>query len=230
MAKVLFIEDDPSWQEILKDLLDTANHDALYAPTLNLAILALNNRENFDVIIFDLHLPLKAVNENPEKPKSPFGKNPFVWLDALIEGIKGKKIKLPQIIIVTAIKISTRDVSTCFTKYRGTVYHLFDKNDFDDQEFMDSIKDAAEYSLPSKANPVNYWHKLVNALLMTFIAITIFGILLFSISQIPDPDTQQTFLKIGGALLIVVAIFITMFSQNTKIEDIVESIIKVWGK
>jgi len=48
------------------------------------------------------------------------------------------------------------------------------------------------------------------------------------VQQIADPKTQQVFLQIGGALIIAIPLFILIFSQRAKVEDIIGSITKIW--
>jgi CheY-like chemotaxis protein len=217
MATVLFIEDDPSWQEIFKELLETAGHDAHRAATCEAAIGLLSGKKKFDVIVFDLHLGTKDLSDNP-----------FVWLGALIDGLQARKLRTPPIIIVTAVGVTTREVARAFADYRGKVFSFFEKADFDPREFMQSIKDAADHFPGRFARPLSFLQLLAYALMMTVIVLSIFGGLLWSVQQIADPKTQQAFLQIGGALIIAVPLFILIFSQKARIEDIISAIARIW--
>jgi uncharacterized membrane protein YcjF (UPF0283 family) len=62
---------------------------------------------------------------------------------------------------------------------------------------------------------------------MTVIVLSTFAVLLWSVGQIADPKTQQTILQVGGAVIVVIAIFVTVFSQNTKLENIMEGLSKI---
>jgi len=217
MARVLFIEDDPSWQKILKTLLETAGHEAHRATTFEAAIAVLSGKKKFDVIVFDLRLGAKDLEGNP-----------LVWLDALVDGLEARKLRTPPIIIVTAVGVTIQEVIRAFTDYRGKVFAFFEKADFDPMDFMRSIKDAADYPLHGGMRTQSFLRLFAYAVMMTAIVLLTFGGLLWSVQQIADPKTQQVFLQIGGALIIAIPLFILIFSQRAKVEDIIGSITKIW--
>jgi CheY-like chemotaxis protein len=212
MARVLFIEDDPSWQEILRELLETAGHEAQRANTIESAMGILRGKQKFDTVVFDLRLGAKAL-----------GDDPFVWLDALVDGLKARKLRVPPIIIVTGVDVTTQQVARSFTQFRGIVFSFFEKKDLNRKDFMQSIKDATNHPRPRSSLQL-----LASALLMSVLVVSTFAILLWSVGQIPNPQTQQVLLQTGGALIVVIVIFVAVFSQNAKLEDVIESISKIW--
>lgn len=217
MAKALFIEDDPGWQDILRRMLETAGHESQRATTFEAAIGILSGKKQFDVIVFDLRLGEK-----------PAGSNQFVWLDALIQGMIARKLKMPPIIILTGVDITKREIIQAFTEYRGYIFSFFEKKDFDPKDFLQSIKDAVDYSPDNRPKSRSFFQLFAYTLLMTAIMLLTFGILLWSVRQVPDPQTQQTILQVGGAVIVVIAVFVTVFSQNTKLENVIESVSKIW--
>ena len=80
----------------------------------------------------------------------------------------------------------------------------------------------------SPNQPKSFIFLFIYALLMVLVAISIFGILLWSVNQIADPKTQQTILQVGGAVIVVIGIFIAVFSQNTKVENFIDAISKIF--
>lgn len=216
MAKVLFIEDDPGWQDVVRRLLETAGHESQRATTFEAAMGCLTGKKQFDVIAFDLRLG-----------ERPPGSNPFVWLDALIQGMTARKLKIPPVIIVTGVDVTKQEIIEAFTEYRGHIFTFFEKRDFDPKEFLQSIKDSVAYS-PDRPRSRSFLRLCAYTLLMATIMLLTFGILLWSVRQVPDPHTQQTILQVGGAVVVVVAVFVTVFSQNTKLENVIESVSKIW--
>jgi len=219
MANVLFIEDDPQWQEILSDLLKTAGHQSFRATSIDTAMGFLQSKQKFDIVVFDLQLGTNEIR-----------KNPFVWLDALQDGLNSKKIQIPPIIIVTGTEISKPRVRQIFTSYRGVVLDYFEKSNFDDQLFMQILKSGAIFSQASNSKPKSFLPVVGYTFLMAIIVSLTIGVLLWSVKQIPDPSTQQTFLQIGGALIVIVALFVLIFSQNARIENVIDSITQIWKK
>lgn len=217
MARVLFIEDDPSWQNVLRKLLETAGHESQRATTFEASIGCLSGKQSFDVVVFDLRLGEKSPSDDI-----------FVWLDAFMQGMTARKLKVPPIIIVTGVDVTKREIIQAFTEYRGHVFNFFEKKDFDPKDFLQSIKDALDSSPNSRPKSRSFFQLLAYTLLMTTIVISTFAVLLWSVGQVPNPQTQQTVLQVGGAVIVVVAIFITVFSQNTKLEDVIESLSKIW--
>ena len=217
MAKALFIEDDPGWQDILRRLLETAGHESQRATTFESAIGILSGKKQFDVIVFDLRLGEKPANSDQ-----------FVWLDALIQGILARNLKVPPIIIVTGVDITKKEIVQAFTEYRGYVFSFFEKKDFDPKDFMQTIKNAVDHSPTNPRKSRSGLQLFAYTLLMTAIMLVTFGILIWSVKQVSDPQTQQTILQVGGAVLVVIAVFVTVFSQNTKLENVIEAISKIW--
>lgn len=217
MAKVLFIEDSPSWQDIVRKLLETAGHEAQRATTFDAAIGILSGKENFDVIVFDLRLG----------EKSP-GDDTFVWLDALIQGMKARKLRIPPIIIVTGVDVTKREIVQAFTEYRGEIFGFFEKRDFDPKDFLHSIKEAVDHSPNGRPKSRSFSQLLAYTVLMTAIVLSTFAVLLWSVREIPDPQTQQTILQVGGVVIVVIAVFVTVFSQNTKLESVIQAVSKIW--
>jgi CheY-like chemotaxis protein len=218
MARVLFIEDSPGWQDILRKLLETAGHEAHRATTCEVAIGILSGKQQFDVIVFDLLLG--------EEFPSP---NSFVWLDALIHGIRARKLKVPPIIIVTGVDVTKQEIIQAFTEYRGDIFWFFEKKDFDPKDFLQSIKGAVELSSSDIPRPRSFFRLLTYAfLLMTVIVLPFLGVLLWSVKQISDPQTQQMLIQVGGVVIVLTAVFATAFAQNTKLENIIESVSKIW--
>lgn len=217
MAKVLFIEDDPGWQDIVRRLLETAGHESQRATTFEAAMGCLSGKKKFDVIAFDLRLGEKFP-----------GSDPFVWLDALIQGMTARKVEIPPIIIVTGVDVSKREIVQAFTEYRGHIFSFFEKKDFDPKDFLQSIKNAIDYSPDNRLKQRSFFQLFAYTLLMITIMLLTFGILLWIVRQVSDPKTQQTILQVGGAVIVVIAVFVTVFSQNTKLENVIESVSKIW--
>lgn len=217
MAKALFIEDDPGWQDILRKLLETAGHENQRATTFEAAIGILSGKKQFDVIILDLRLGEK-----------PARNDQFVWLEALIQGMIARQLKVPPIIIVTGVDVTKQEIIQAFTEYRGYIFSFFEKKDFDPRDFILTIKSAVDYQPSNHHKSRSGLQLLGYTLLMTAMMLATFGILLWSVKQISDPQTQQTILQVGGAVIVVIAVFVTVFSQNTKIENIIEPISKIW--
>ncbi len=216
MARVLFIEDDPSWQDVLRKLLDTAGYTSQRATTFEAAIGCLSGKQPFDVVVFDLRLGEKSPNNDT-----------FVWLDALIQGMIARRLKLPPIIIVTGVDVTKREIIQAFTEYRGNVFSFFEKRDFDPKDFLQSIKGAVDGSPGNLPRSKSFFQLLAYTLLMTVIVLSTFAVLLWSVGQIADPKTQQTILQVGGAVIVVIALFVTVFSQNTRLENIMEGLSKI---
>jgi CheY-like chemotaxis protein len=212
VKKILFIEDDPEWQEIMKELMQTAGHETIRANSHTDAIKLLTNNEHFNAILFDLKLGLTPINDRP-----------FMWLDALVQGLNERNIDLCPIIIITSASLSKNQVREAFTRFRGIVFDLFDKNPktktFDSLEaLLQSINEATKYELQKK--PPSFWHLLINSLLMTGIITASIGILLWAVTQIADAKTQQTFIQWGGAIIVVFVLFLIITGQYAKLEDI----------
>lgn len=217
MSKVLFIEDSSSWQDILRKLLETAGHEAHRANSFDSAINILSGRQPFDVIVFDLLLGEKSATDDT-----------FLWLDALIQGMRTRKLVIPPIIIVTGVDVSKQEIIQAFTDYREVVFGFFEKRDFHPKDFLQTIKEGADYDSHSQRRPKSFGRLLAYTILMTLIVLSTFAVLLWSVKQISDPQTQQTILQVGGAVIVIIAVFITVFSQNTKLENIAEIIAKIW--
>jgi CheY-like chemotaxis protein len=217
-SRVLFIEDNPRWREFLKEILETAGHETRHAATLEGAIHLLNSKEKIDVIVFDLNLG--STKEN---------RNPYVWLDALKDGLIARDISIPPIIVVTGMLVSARQVGECFAEYRGIVYDFFEKSGFEESErrFLQSVRDAA-VTHSQKPKPASLLRLLGYSLLIATIFVLIIGVLFWSVSKITDPKTQQIFLQVGGALIVVFVVFVFMLAQSTKIENVIDSITKIW--
>jgi hypothetical protein len=177
----------------------------------------LSGKNQFDVIAFDLRLG--------EKPP---GTDQFVWLDALVQGMTARKLPIPPVIIVTGVDVTKQEIIEAFTEFRGHVFAFFEKRDLDPKKFLQSIKDATAYSPDSRPRSRSFLQLLAYTLLMATVMLVTFGILLWSVRQVPDPQTQQTILQVGGAVIVVVAVFVTVFSQNTKLENVIESVSKIW--
>ena len=216
MTRVLFIEDDSGWQDILRRLLETAGHEAQRATTFEAAIGILSGKKQFDVIVFDLRLGEKSPNDNQ-----------LVWLDAFIQGMTARQLRIPPIIIVTGVDVTRREIVQTFTEYHDHIFGFFDKKDLDPKDFLRRLKEVANYTSLGHARPRSFVHLLAYAVLMTAIVLATFGVLLWSVSQVSDPKTQQTILQVGGAVIVVVAVFVTVFSQNTKLENVIEFISKI---
>lgn len=216
MRKVLFIEDNTNWQKVVQQILSTAGYEMRGATSFDAAIDILNGKQKFDVIVFDLKLDEYTKNDDP-----------FLWLDALIQGLTSRKIKIPPIIIVTGVNVSNKQIVQAFTEYREYVYSFYEKRDFDPKKFLLSIKGVIEHS-PQQSKSL--FHLFMYALLMTAIVFSTFGGLLVIIKQIADPKTQQTFLQIGGTLIAVIVIFVLVFTRYSRFEDIVESVSKLWRR
>src|SRR3972149_312689 len=116
MTRVLFIEDDSGWQDILRRLLETAGHEAQRATTFEAAIGILSGKKQFDVIVFDLRLGEKSPNDNQ-----------LVWLDAFIQGMTARQLRIPPIIIVTGVDVTRREIVQTFTEYHDHIFGFFDK-------------------------------------------------------------------------------------------------------
>jgi CheY-like chemotaxis protein len=217
MAKVLFVEDDVSWQEILEELLETAGHETQRAPTIDAALGILRGKQKYDVIVFDLKLGTKSKNDDP-----------FTWLDAFIQGILMRKLQVPPIIILSGVELTKIQIIQAFTEYRGYIFNIFEKSDLTSlrKAFLQNIKNAT--NLNPFSRPKSIFHLFVYTFLLSLIALIVFAILVWSVKQIPDPQTQQTILQIGGGLIVVIAIFIAIFSQNAKLQDVAETIQKIW--
>jgi DNA-binding response OmpR family regulator len=217
MAKVLFIEDNLGWQDTMQRLLNTAGHEACRATSFDIAIALLGGKQRFDLIVFDLRLSEEDVNINS-----------FVWLDALIQGMKARKLFVPPIVIVTGLDITKKDIVHIFTEYRDYVYGFFEKKDFNPKDFMQSLKTITNPStLPSQTKGRPFISILGYTLLMTTIMLLTFSTLLRIVGQVQDPQVQQTILQVGGTVIVVIAIFVSVFSQNTKLENVIEWISKI---
>jgi len=99
MAKVLFIDDDPDWQQTLQELLATAGHQSHRATTFETAINILNSKEIYDLIVFDLRLG-KALSNSDQ----------FIWLDAFVKGMKARNLHIPSVIVVTGVDVTKQDI------------------------------------------------------------------------------------------------------------------------
>ena len=216
MATVFFIEDNPGWQDILGQLLETAGHQTRRATTIEVALDILSGKQRFDVIVFDLLLVDGAPTDDP-----------FVWLDAFIQGMTARRLEIPPIIILTGIDVSKRDVIQTFTQYRGHIFGFFEKQNLEAKHFLQTVKDAVD-SHSIRPRPKSFLQLLSYTLLMSAIILLTFAVLLSTVRQIPDPKTQQTILKVGGSVIVIIAIFLAMFSQNTKLEDVIGPISKIW--
>ncbi len=218
MANVLFIEDDISWQGVLEELLETAGHKAQRATTIDAALAILQGKQKYDVIVFDLKLGAISLDNDL-----------FTWLTALIQGMIARKLRIPPIIILSGVELSNSQIIQAFTEHRGYVYNIFSKSELASTRklFMLNIKSAVEHS-PSANPPKSFVHILGYTILMSLIVLAVFAVLIWSVGQISDAQTQQTIIQVGGALIVVIAIFVAVFSQNAKLQDIAETIQKIW--
>lgn len=130
MANILFIEDNPSWQKSLRRILETAGHTLDSANDFQTAIKRIQEVD-FDVIVFDLFL---GGDQDSEEP--------LVWMQALIEGLNSRALRVPPIIVITGYPISQNEIVNAFTNYRDIVYDFFEKASFETGRFLQSIKDA----------------------------------------------------------------------------------------
>jgi len=216
MAKILFIEDSKRWQEEIRLILATAGHSLESANSFELAMEKIK-ANNFDVVVFDLFLGVEQTSSVP-----------FVWLNAMVDGMLARKLHIPPIIVVTGYPIPPLGIVELFTKHRGIVFHFFDKSNFDMQQFLEAIKEAVNYPNLTIPTSRSTFQLLVFSLFMTVLLLSIFGFLVRGTNQIADPTTQQVLLKAGGAIIIALAIFISIFSQGSKLETVLASIIKAW--
>ena len=216
MARVLFIEDDAGWQKTIRRLLETAGHEAYYASTIDSALASLSDNKSFDVIAFDLRLGDKIPNYST-----------FLWLHAFVNGMEHRKMKIPPIVILTGVDISKDEIIEAFTEFRLYLINLFEKKNLDPKKFLSCINDAEKIHVYSQPQPKSFKYLLLNTLLIMIIMLIPFGILLWRIQQVPDPETQRTILQIGGAIIVIATAFIAVFSQYTKIESIMEVFTKV---
>ena len=218
MARVLFIEDDVSWQGVLEELIETAWHESKRATTIDTAIALMVGKQKYDVIVFDLKLGAISLDNDL-----------FTRLDALIQGLGARKLQIPPVIILSGVEMSKQQIIQAFTEYRGYVYNIFSKSELasNRKSFLLTIKQSASHSTGTSA-PKSFFKILGYATLMSLIVFAVFGMLIWSVRQIPDPQTQQTIVQIGGALIVIIAIFISIFSQNEKLQDFAETIQKIW--
>ncbi len=216
MAKVLFIEDDLTWQNILRKLLKTAGHEFEGAESFDSAMALLSGKSKFDVIVFDL--VLRGEQENP-----------FVWLDALIHGLSAKDIETPPIIIVTGLELSKHQIINTFSDYRGVLLGLYEKQTLDTKDFLKRIQDFSKLS-PSRNKSRSFLQVIAYTLLAVILIGFVVGLLILGMSLIDDAETQRIFIQIVGTLIVVLVVFVLMFSQNTRVEDVIGSITKIWSK
>jgi CheY-like chemotaxis protein len=218
MARVLFIEDSLDWQDRIQRLLNAAGHDSCRATNVDNAFTLLGGKPRVDIIVFDLRLSDEDKNISS-----------FAWLDALIQGMNSRNLSVPPIVIVTGIDITKEDVVQIFNEYRDYVYGLFEKHDFKHKEFMKSLKTI---SVPSNISHQVKGRPFVSilgyTLLMTVIMLITFLTLLQIVGQVSDPDVQKTILQVGGTVIVFIVIFVAAFSQNARIENILEWISKIW--
>jgi len=216
MARVLLVEDDSSWMDIYRRYCNIAGVELHSASSFDQAVSILHGKKKFDLIIFDLIL------------MSTGGKSAFTWLDALIYGMKAEKLDIPPIIICTGMSFGKKEIIRLFTKYQGKLYGFFEKSTFDFDEFTICVRSAINPDAQRGSTAKSSLRLFATAIFMSIIVLFIFGVLLFGLNKISDPLTQQTFLKVGSALVIVIAVFIAVFNQNAKIEDVIAAISKIW--
>lgn len=216
MARILLVEDEISWINLHTRFLSTAGNEIQLASSFDAAVTMLRGKQKFDLIVFDLYL-----THNP-------GDDPYVWISALIEGFKSDRVSVPPIVIVTGLDLPKPQIIRAFTEFRGHVYGFFEKSNFDSREFLNCVKAAISTTSSYSSRPRSIFYLFSFAIMMVTIVLSIFAVLIWSVKQIPDPNSQQTILQVGGAVIVVVAIFITVFNQNTKLENIIESISKIW--
>jgi|GEM_PF-6244478 len=81
-------------------------------------------------------------------------------------------------------------------------------------------------SARAKSQPLG--NLLIYSGLITILVIVILSILLWIVNQIPDPVTQRTFLQIGGGIILIAAIFVVVFMQNLRLDELLGRIAKIW--
>jgi CheY-like chemotaxis protein len=217
MAKVLFIEDDPGWQDRLQLLLRYSGHNVQRAADINTAISILESKQKFDLIVLDLQLEGNLDD-----------KDIFMWLITLISRSVTHKLDIPPIIIFTGANFTKKQIVQALNKFHAHVYGFFEKGDYERTEFLQTIQNTNSLS-DSKPSPQRSFVNLFSyTLLMSLVAILMLGILFWAVNQIPDPNTQQAFIQVGGAIIVVIAIFVTALGQNSKLENILDGITKIW--
>ena len=220
MARVLFLEDSHEWQETVQDLLQTAGHVAKGAVSFEIAIDLLGGPEPFDVIVLDLRLG--AEKSEPQ--------DPFLWLEALVNGLSSRKLRIPPIIIVTGIAVEKQHLVQAFTEFRPHVVNFLEKQDFDRKIFLRTVGDAASLAPRETRIGASPAHVLLVSLILAGTVFGIFAGLLWCIRQISDPKTQQTFLTVGGSLIVIMFLLVLAVVQRTKLEDLLSAVAKIWKR
>lgn len=218
MQRILLIEDNSSWLDLMARILKTAGYQVNRATNLDEALMIVSNKkQDVHLIVFDLVLESTIVEDY------------YVWLNALIRGMEARNLSIPPVIIITGYDLSKAEIIRGFTNFRGIVYTIFEKTTWNPNEFVECVKDATSNRSSNRVQKKSLLQIFLSALLMTTIVFAVFGILLWIVSQITDPQTQKVVLSTGGALIIVIAIFIVVFTQEVRIQDLLEGISKIWS-
>ncbi len=135
MPKVLVVEDDPFWQDLIRETLESEYH-VLVAATYDEAKRVLEEvecqKEQIDLVTVDMGLPVQLQSDSASVEAG----------QRIVNYLRRFRPHIPCIVITGLPDISTTQVRDLFKRY-----HIFDfiaKSEFDLGEFVDIVERAIE--------------------------------------------------------------------------------------
>lgn len=212
MARVLYVEDQQGWKELLERYLTSAGHETIYATSIETTVSLLEGKKKFDVIVFDLLLP----DPNLSLLSSGTNKDPFEWLSALIHRLQHRRLPIPPIIVVTGYPLSKERIIELFSCYRQVV-DFHEKKNFQRSVFLESIA-----KLPSHSTKTRTWPwRIVAALAASSLGLLIMWALMIGIRLIPDPQTQQAWLNLVPSVTTFVVVLLFVLNYDGPLHDLI---------
>ncbi|MEA3341774.1 MAG: response regulator, partial [Chloroflexota bacterium] len=133
--KVLVVEDEPYWQDIIRETLE-AEYQVLVAATYdeakNILEKVRNQQEHIDLVTVDMELPGQLQGECTSVEAG----------QRIVDYLRRFHPRVPCIVVTGLTDISTTQVRDLFKRY--DVFDFIAKSQFDLIEFLDIVERAAE--------------------------------------------------------------------------------------
>ncbi|GAB1543112.1 hypothetical protein NUACC21_57860 [Scytonema sp. NUACC21] len=153
MVRILLVEDDPDWQNILKDLIENAcnnirdqisdQQDIIKSVKTFTEARTMLQNSDWHLLVTDIGL-IDSSHSNKDK----LGKH-------LVEFARKKNI--PTIVVSGTPVISTKDVRNLLKEH--SIVDYFSKRDCDGQKFVSTVEQVLQQQLQSSPNSDRYLRK-----------------------------------------------------------------------
>jgi CheY-like chemotaxis protein len=130
LASILIVEDEPTWQRLLRKQLKFSSNQIVTVSTIEEALQSADNPA-YDVIVFDLKL-------------DPDPGNLFKSLQKMIKTLEDRS-RLPiPIVVVTGEHPSDKQLRSAINLFGGWLYGFILKQKFDEVEYSEIVSKAAQ--------------------------------------------------------------------------------------